>query len=532
MKLYRKFIMMTCGVAVATSAMTVMAMQEVKDLHDAFSSTNIEAPGEGETETVYHGERAQTTPVGLRASTDTDFTRAAEEAINGVVSIKSYVTARRQGRSGVNIDDFFNDPFFDFFFGNPNNRRQQQEEQKKKKETEEPEADDEPQQQLGLGSGVIIAPDGYIVTNAHVIEGAERLEVTLNDNSSYNAKVIGSDKATDLALIKIEADGLPVIRMGDSDKLKVGEWVLAVGNPFGFTSTVTTGIVSAKARNMSSVGGGRSMGIESYIQTDAAVNPGNSGGALVNLDGELVGINAAIYSQTGNYAGYSFAIPTSLVTKVVDDIKQYGAVQRPFLGLTYRELTPKLRKDKGITATNDGLYVEDVAEGKAASKAGLKKGDVIIALNGEHIPNAGKLFDQLNRHRPGDEVTVTYVRDGKVYDTKVTLYNDLGSTKPMRAPDASSLGATFKPVGEETLKQLGLKSGLEVADVKDGKFKKAGIYKGFIITDINNVRVTKPEDVEKLYLEIVGQKEYDHVMFITGVYPSGSKRYYAVDLAD
>lgn len=524
MKIYGKLILTACGVALATSAMTVTAMQSAMDALAPQQSD----PDSGDTRTLYTRSSGSPVQVSQRPGTGTDFTVAAEKAIGGVVSIKSYVNSRRQQSQMGSFDDFFSDPFFDFFFGNPGSRRQQT----PKKESPKQEQDDEPQQQLGLGSGVIISPDGYIVTNAHVINGADRLEITLNDNSTYNAKVIGSDKSTDLALIKIEAKDLPVIPFGDSDALKVGEWVLAVGNPFGFTSTVTTGIVSAKARNVSSSLGSRGMGVESYIQTDAAVNPGNSGGALVNLNGELVGINSAIYSQTGNYAGYSFAIPTSLVTKVVDDIQKYGAVQRPFLGVSYTELTPKLRKEKGITATNDGLYVAQVTEDGAAAKAGIKEGDVIISIDGGHVANSGQLFDRLNRYRPGDKITLGYVRDNKVLSTDLTLYNDQGSTKTVKAPDASSLGASFAPAPEETLKQLGLRQGLQVTEVHDGKFKRAGIYKGFIITDINNIRVKSAEDVEKLYLEIIGQKEYDHVMFITGYYPAGSKRYYAVDLAD
>ncbi len=528
MKLNKQIAILTVCVAVATSALTVGAMSAVHAVSTGtFSADIFQDDAEPSPALLTSGEKPGVTPVTARpasAAGTTDFTRAAEQAIEGVVSIKSFVTARQ--RSTYNpYDDFFNDPFFEFFFG-PQNRRQE----KKQQETT-PSNPEEAQQQLGLGSGVIISPDGYIVTNAHVIDGAERLEITLNDASTYNATVIGSDKATDLALIKIDATNLPVIPFGDSDALKVGEWVLAVGNPFGFTSTVTSGIVSAKARNISA-GSGRQMGIESYIQTDAAVNPGNSGGALVNLDGELVGINAAIYSQTGNYAGTSFAIPVSLVTKVVDDLKTYGTVQRAFLGISYAELTPKLKKEKEITATNDGLYVHKVEAGKAADKAGLKEGDVIIAMDGEHIGNSGQLFDKLNRHRPGDEVTVTYVRDNKKHDTKVTFYNDEGSTRAVKAPDASALGATFGEVSADMLKQLGIPSGLQVTEVGEGAFKRAGIVKGFIITDINNVRVTKAEEVEKLYLQIKGQKEYDHVMFITGVYPSGSKRYYAVDLAD
>lgn len=443
---------------------------------------------------------------------DTDFTQAAESTINGVVSIKSFATPR--------ASQSFSDPFFDFFFGSPG-RQQPQHQQEQK------------QQPMGLGSGVIISADGYIVTNNHVIDGAEKLEITLNDNRTFNATVIGADPSTDLALIKIEAKDLPVIPFGDSDALKVGEWVLAVGNPFGFTSTVTAGIVSAKARSISQATSGRRMGIESYIQTDAAVNPGNSGGALVNLRGELIGINTAIYSQTGNYAGYSFAIPTSIVTKIMTDIKQYGTVQRAFLGVSYTELTPELKKEKNITAVNDGLLVGEVVDRSAAKEAGIQAGDVIIALNGKETHNSAQLMEQMNRFRPGDKVKITYVRDNKTHTTEATLYNNQGSTKIVQASTVANLGCAFKKLSDETKKELRISNGVQVAGLKDGRFKDAGIKDGFIILDINNARVNSAEDVEKVYNSIImSDDEYDKVMFITGMYPTGKKMYYAVDISE
>ncbi len=457
---------------------------------------------------------------------NTDFTKAAESTINGVVSIKSFATPRGYGYNRGGNQDMFNDPFFEFFFGSPNGSRRNQ------PQRQQPRNEEDAQQQLGLGSGVIISKDGYIVTNNHVIDGAERLEVTLNDNRTFNATVIGADPTTDLALIKIDENDLPVIPMGDSDALKVGEWVLAVGNPFGLTSTVTTGIVSAKARSISSATNGRRMGIESYIQTDAAVNPGNSGGALVNLNGELVGINTAIYSQTGNYAGYSFAIPTSIVTKIATDLKQYGTVQRAILGISFYELDAKLAKEKGITKVNDGLYVGAVSDRSAAMEAGIKEGDVITAINDVPTHNSSQLMEQINRFRPGDKITVTYVRDNKVYKTPVTLYNNQGSTKITQASSVTDLGCAFKKLSDETKRQLNISSGLQVTGLKDGKFKDAGIKDGFIILDINNARVTSQEDVEKIYNSIVKSDDYDHVMFITGIYPTGKKVYYAVDLSD
>lgn len=449
-----------------------------------------------------------------------DFTVAAEATVNGVVSIKSYASPRTNSRRGVN--PFENDPFFEFFFGPQTPQRRQQEQNK------------EPQlQQSGLGSGVIITSDGLIVTNNHVIDGAEKLEVTLNDNRTFDAEVIGTDPETDLALIKIDSEELHVIPMGDSESLKVGEWVIAVGNPFGLTSTVTAGIVSAKSRNISSVTGMGKNGIESYIQTDAAVNPGNSGGALVNLNGELVGINAAIYSQTGNYAGNSFAIPISIVKRVVEDLKTYGNVQRAVLGIHYGELTPQLAKEKGITAVSSGLYVGEVVEMSAASEAGFMEGDVITAINGHPTSGKGKFQEEFAKYRPGDEITVSIIRNNKPMELTVALRNSKGNTEIIRVNDVSALGCSFETVDDETLKALNIRSGLRVVNVTDGKFKAAGIRNGFVILDINNVRVTKADDVAKLYKSIMDNSDYDHVMFITGIYPSTARKvYYAVDLSD
>ncbi len=468
------------------------------------------------------------TTVSQRPDAGTDFTKAAESTINGVVSIKSFATPRsRYGNNsrGGGGFEFFNDPFFEYFFGGTPRNRQEPRDQT-------PEDKDEQQQQLGLGSGVIISQDGYIVTNNHVIDGAERLEVTLNDNRSFNAKVIGTDPTTDLALIKIEENNLPVIPIGNSDNLKVGEWVLAVGNPFGFTSTVTTGIVSAKARSIASAAHSRPMGIESYIQTDAAVNPGNSGGALVNLNGELIGINTAIYSQTGNYAGYSFAIPTSIVTKVVNDLQKFGTVQRALLGIGISDLTSKLAKEKGITAVFDGVYVGSVSERSAAKSAGLKEGDVIIAIDGTPTRNTAQLQELVSRHAPGDKVKVTYIRDNTKRTTEVTLLNSQGSTSITKAGTFDDLGCSFKPASEETLKQLGLNHGIQVTDLKDGKFKRAGIKDGCIILEVNGTRVNNQEEMKKLYNSIMQGDDSNKMMFIVGIYPTGKKVPYAIDLSD
>ncbi len=507
-----KAILLTIGIGAASGAIAATVFGR-SDRHGLNTSDTLitESASDGFVTRVAH-----------QPPVNTDFTQAAERTVEGVVSIKSFANPRNQssqGRRGMRPEQY-SDPFFEFFFGSP---RQQQQPRQEQPQTEQP---------LGLGSGVIISPDGYITTNNHVIDGADRLEVTLNDNRTFNATVIGSDAATDLALIKIDADSLRVIPMGDSDALRVGEWVLAVGNPFGFTSTVTTGIVSAKARSISSTQNMRSMGIESYIQTDAAVNPGNSGGALVNIDGELIGINTAIYSQTGNYAGYSFAIPVSIVSKVMTDLKQYGTVQRAVLGIEFRELTPALVKEKNITGVNDGILVENVIDRSSAAEAGIEKGDIITAIDNNPTHTAAQLQEQLARHRPGDTVTISLLRDGKSRNTKVTLRNSQGNTAITKAGNVASLGATFRKPSADLLKQLGIRSGLQVSEVTDGKFRDSGIREGFVIVDINNGRVTSPEDVEAIYKAIMKAEEYDKVMFITGYYPSGQKKYYAVDLAD
>lgn len=443
------------------------------------------------------------------------FVNAAENTINGVVSVKSFATPRQQYRGG---NDFFSDPF-EFFFGTPQPRRQQ------------PEQGGGQQRQTGLGSGVIISDDGYIVTNNHVIADAERLEVTLNDNRNFNATVIGTDPATDIALIKIEADDLHVIPMGNSEDLHVGEWVLAVGNPFGFTSTVTSGIVSAKGRNISSISQSPTAGnIESYIQTDAALNAGNSGGALVNLKGELVGINTAIYSQTGNYAGCSFAIPTSIVTKVVGDLKNYGQVQRAVLGIRFGELTPELIKEKGIKGTNAGIYVGAVEDRSAAMEAGIEEGDVIVSINGAPTTNTAQLQEAIAKCSPGDTIAIVFYRDGKKHEKKVTLRNGQGNTEITKPGSVVDLGCAFAAVSDETKQQLSIRRGVSVEGIGTGPMKDAGVRNGFIILSINDNPVSKPEDVEKIYNSIMKSETADKVLFIKGIYPTGKQAYYAVQL--
>ena len=445
-----------------------------------------------------------------------DFTDVAESTINTVVSIKSYATPQQNMYGG----DFF-DPF-EFFFGpgygqGQRGRRQQQQQQKS-----------EPQP-TGMGSGVIISPDGYIVTNNHVINGAEKLEVTLNDNRTFNATVVGTDEKTDVALIKINAKDLHAITFGNSDAVKVGQWCVAVGNPFGFNSTVTAGIISAKARGMNTSDNG---GIKAFIQHDAAVNPGNSGGALVNTAGELIGINTMIYSQTGNYSGCSFAVPSNTVKKVITDIKQYGTVQRAVLGIQYTELTAEKAKEEKITATNEGIYVAKVTDRGAAKEAGIQEGDVIVKLNGARVKDSGEMQEEMNKLRPGDKAEVEYYRDNKLRHTTVTFKNDQGNTKMTKQSDVMSLGCAFTELSKEDKEDLAISKGLKVVGIKAGKFKNAGIRDGFIITDINNIPVDSRDDVENIYNQIMRSGDSDKVMFITGFYPTGKKVYYAVDLSD
>ncbi len=447
-----------------------------------------------------------------------DFTRAAENTVNGVVSVKSFATPRSRQQAPEYGD------LFDFFFGTPRQAPRRQQEQSPRQ-----------QQQTGLGSGVIISADGYIVTNNHVIDGAERLEVTLNDNRNFPATVIGSDADTDLALIKIEAPDLHVIPMGDSEKLKVGEWVLAVGNPFGFTSTVTSGIVSAKARNISSsTGMPASGGIESYIQTDAAVNSGNSGGALVNLKGELVGINAAIYSKTGTYAGCSFAIPTSIVQKVVSDLHAFGTVQRAYLGITFRELTPELIAQEKIEGPVAGIHVEEVLDRSAALEAGLKKGDVITSVGGKTTTNTAQLQEAITAFSPGDKVKIEYWRDGRRHTTDATLRNNTGGTTVIRPDNEESLGATFAPVNTELARKLGISHGVTVESIEpEGRFADQGMRAGFIILEINGTRISSADEIVKLYKALAKSSSgLSKVMFISGIYPDGRTAFYAVPLTD
>ena len=436
-----------------------------------------------------------------------DLTEAAEKTVHGVVHIKSTVKSRTQ--TYQEIPDLFEQ----FMFGARPRQRQYRTEP-----------------QVGYGSGVILTKDGYIVTNNHVIEKADEIQVTLNDNRVFTATVIGADANTDLALIKIDGDEFPVVPMGDSDELKLGEWVLAVGNPFNLTSSVTAGVVSAKSRNIGIYQGGES--IESFIQTDAAINMGNSGGALVNVRGELVGINAALESPTGTYAGYGFAIPTTIVKKVVADLKEYGTVQRAMLGIegdnVIRMRQDERNKDVDLGDAIDGIYVTGLVDGGGALAAGIKSGDIITEVNGKKVKTMNELQETIVQYRPGDKVTVTVIRNGKNKKIEVELKNSRGNTEIVKDADMEVLGAVFQDVPDETRRVLNIGYGMQVSNVKKGFLKDAGIQNGFIILKINSRQIKSVDDIEQIYKEASGSP--DQVLFISGVYPNGRRANYAVNL--
>ncbi|GAB2456194.1 serine protease [Hymenobacter qilianensis] len=384
--------------------------------------------------------------------------------------------------------------------------------------------------QMGSGSGVIIAANGYIVTNNHVIDKADKIEVVLDDKRKYKAELVGTDPTTDLALLKVQADNLPFVRYGNSDNVKVGEWVLAIGNPFNLNSTVTAGIISAKGRNIGILQREDRMGLESFLQTDAVVNRGNSGGALVNLNGDLVGINSAIASQSGNFEGYSFAVPSSIVSKVVDDLLKYKVVQRALLGVQIREVDARLASEKKLKNLN-GVYVEELSENSAAEAAGLEKGDVITEINGAKVNTSSQLQEQVARYRPGDKIKVAFLRGGNERTATTTLRNATGTTDVVRAEVAKAVkyeGATLEPVSSQELSKLGIEGGAKIKGIRDSNFRQTGIADGFIITRIDKNKVAKPQDVQR-YLEIA--KNGDGAL-VEGIYPDGRKAYYPIGQAE
>jgi len=425
-------------------------------------------------------------------NTITDFTYAAEITVHAVVHVTT--KSLRNQYSG--------NPLFDFFFG--------------------PQYNQSPQPVIGFGSGVIISDDGYIVTNNHVIDNSDEINVILNDKRTYTAEVVGTDPSTDIALLKINEEKLTYVKWGNSDALKIGEWVLAVGNPYNLTSTVTAGIVSAKARNINiiqeRVG---NIAIESFIQTDAAVNPGNSGGALVNTKGELIGINTAIASRTGAYTGYSFAVPVNIVKKVVADLKDFGEVQRAILGVTIQDVNAELAEDKGIEII-EGVYISGLRDNGAAKEAGIKTGDIILEVNNIKVNNTSELQEQISRYRPNDKITVLIKRNNKKKQFSVTLRNMQGSTEIVKKSDLDEvLGATFRELTDNEKNRLRINTGLKIVEIKEGKFRKAGIKENFIITRVNNKPVNSINELRRLIEGTTGG------VYVEGIYPNGVIAYYA-----
>ena len=450
-----------------------------------------------------------------------DFSTAAEAVTPMVVHIRTTMTRTVRQQQ---MPDIFREFFGDEFGGGQRQPRRQQGQ--------------------ASGSGVIISKDGYIVTNNHVVQDADEVEVIMTDKRSLKAKVIGTDPLTDLAVIKVEANNLPAITLGDSDALKLGEWVLAVGYPLDLESTVTAGIVSAKGRRIGILEqdfaqrqqGQQSrtdkqttdMPIEAFIQTDAAINPGNSGGALVNLRGELIGINSAIASATGYYSGYGFAVPVSLVKKVSADLLKYGNVQRGYIGIIPTELNSTIAKEKGAKIGR-GIYVDSVVEKGAAEAAGLKKGDVIVKMEGQLLDSGAQMREIIGRRRPGDIVNVTINRDGSERDVKIELRNRNGGRDVIKKADIttantslSTLGANFEELSSQDAKQLGITGGVRVKKIMDGKLAETDVEEGFIIVKANGKNVKTTKDLQAIMSAV---KEGEGLMLI-GMYPNSSRMYY------
>lgn len=419
-----------------------------------------------------------------------DLTFAAENSVHAVV----HIMVTQKGKYDTQ------NPLFDWFFGDRGSNQQEM-----------------PIRQ-GFGSGVIISADGTIVTNNHVIDEADEIKVILNDKREFTAKLIGTDPQTDIALLKIDAKDLPFLRFGNSDDLKLGQWVLAVGNPFNLTSTVTAGIVSAKGRDIEI--NPDQMRIESFIQTDAAVNPGNSGGALVNTHGELVGINTAIASQTGLYSGYSFAIPSNIAQKVVTDLKEFGDVQRALLNVNIGDVSAEVAKKYNLDKI-EGVFIGKVQEGGAADLAGIKDNDVIISVDGVNVNSSAELQEQINKHRPGDKVTVVVKRDNKKKPFNVTLRNKHGDMKIVKGDDHDDIfGAKFVALSDRDKEELGIRYGVKIAELGNGKFKDAGIKKGFIITQVNKNAVSEVDELTRIIKKSRGG------ILVEGIYPNGEVAYY------
>lgn len=394
-----------------------------------------------------------------------DFTYAAEQTVHAVVHVH---TKTMMGSQAEN-------PIMEWFYGDRYSR---------------------PREVSGFGSGVIISADGYIITNNHVIENANSVDVTLNDKRTLTAEVVGRDPGSDIALLKVKGDNLPYIKYGDSEQVRLGEWVLAVGNPFNLTSTVTAGIVSAKGRSL-----GINQGdyrIESFIQTDAALNMGNSGGALVNTKGLLIGITSAIYSPNGTYAGNSFAIPVSIVKKVVDDLREFGQVQRALIGVNIKDVESDDAKELDLDEVT-GILVTRVIEGGSADEANMKENDVIVKFDGQTVNSVSELQEQVGKHRPGYKASVTYIRGGKETTVPIVLKNAAGTTSVVTASMAEDVvyGARLETISQADKRSFKIESGVKVVELKDGKFKDIGMPRGYIITSVNGKRVSTPSEVKQ-----------------------------------
>jgi len=488
----------TIIVAVVTALLTVVIYSSLTDNGDQNKGVTMSKRSfENDTNGIHFANL----PADFQAD-QFNFTLAAENTVHAVVHVKTKFTRDAQ----------YSNPFYEFFFGDRYQR---------------------PQREVqGMGSGVIISSDGYIVTNNHVVESADNVAVTLNDGRTLEAKIVGTDPATDLALLKIDAKDLPHLKFGNSQDIKLGEWVLAVGNPFDIGTTVTAGIVSAKGRNIGILrerGENNQLAIESFIQTDAAVNKGNSGGALVNIEGDLIGINAAIASPTGSYSGYSFAIPAAIAKKVVEDLIKYGEVQRAMLNVQISNVNDQVAEEFDLE-TYEGALVRAVGRDGAADKAGIKPGDVIVSVDGDKIKDVAQLQTTINSYRPGDEVTVTVKRDGEEKQFDVTLRNRQGSTELVTSEQTlEKLGAKFKPIDERLKQRIGISYGVQVVSLEDGALSKADIREGFIITAIEGRKIRNVNDIKQIFSEVpAGSK-----VRVEGLYPGGDYVYvYQVEMPE
>ncbi len=474
-----KDIILTIIIAATTSVIAVFAYSRI----DNNTTRVIEVPADSGAKLTSYS------PVSVPA--ELDFTYAAEKSVHGVVHVKTQSMP----------DEMYYNPLYDFFFGDGQQRSYQQ-------------------PVMSSGSGVVISTDGYIVTNNHVVKDANYIYITLNNKKTYEAELIGRDPTTDIALLKIDEENMPYVDYGNSDDIQIGEWVLAVGNPFNLTSTVTAGIVSAKARNINILS--QQFAIESFIQTDAAVNPGNSGGALVNSKGELLGINTAIASRTGSFVGYSFAVPVNIVKKIVSDLIEFGEVQRAYIGINIQDLNAERAEELGLDEIL-GVYVAGTVEGGAASEAGILAGDVLRYVGQKAVNSMAELQEQISRYRPGDKVDVTISRDSELQNFSIILRNKNGNTSIVKTMEGEIYGAQLKKLEERELRKYKIRYGVQVSELTDGLLKDAGIRTGFIITSINKQGVTNVDEAIAILNNVSGG------VFIEGVYPNGKVAYYVIE---